>query len=172
MYDADTGLRLTTPEGLSQVWLEPLTVDRPAASAPLAALGQHHVAGRQFGELSLVGYDLYKLGFAHQPGAPLRPGEVLHVDLYWRAEAQPNGDWRLAIDLVDSDGQEWAGTEAEPVGGYPTSHWREGDVWRGQFNLVVPQDAPAGRYRLRLQLIAPDGSTPEPFLSEPLNIEE
>jgi hypothetical protein len=137
-----------------------------------------HAAGAQFGELRLLGYDAYKLGFAHQPDLPLRPGEVLHTSLTWRAETQPGGDWQVAIDLVDSEGREWAGLVAEPVEGYPTSRWQAGDAWRGQFNLALPGEAPPGKYRLRVQLLAPDGAPPgggvpsEPFLSRPLTVEQ
>jgi hypothetical protein len=172
MYNSDTGQRLVTPEGEGQVWLEPLLVERPLSPAPVAALGMQRAGGARFGELTLLGYDAYRLGFAHQPDAPLRPGDVLHLNLYWQAEAQPSGDWQLAIGLVDRDGQEWTAIVAEPVGGYPTSHWQVGDRWRGQFNLPLPGDMPPGRYRLRIQPIAPGGTPSEPFLSGPLTVEQ
>jgi mannosyltransferase len=171
MYNPETGQRLITPDGESQVWLEPLKVDRPAVPAPAAALGMEHAEGADWGPLVLLGYDAHKLGFAHLPDLPLRPGDLLQVSLYWRAEAQPGGDWRVSIGLVDAGEREWAAITAEPVGGYPTSRWQEGDVWRGQFNLLLPADAPPGRIRLRVQAIAPDGTRPEPFLSGPLTVE-
>ena len=178
MYDPETGQRLTTPEGEGQVWLAPLAVERSLTPVPIVVLGMQHAAGAQFGELRLLGYDAYKLGFAHQPDLPLRPGEVLHTSLTWRAETQPGGDWQVAIDLVDSEGREWAGLVAEPVEGYPTSLWQAGDVWRGQFNLALPGEAPSGKYRLRVRLLAPDGAPggggvpSEPFLSKPLTVEQ
>jgi mannosyltransferase len=171
MYNAATGERLTTPEGASQVWLQPLVVDRPAAPAPIAALGMQHAVEAEFGELTLLGYDAYKLGFAHQPDLSLRPEDLLQVNVYWRAETQPSGDWTVGISLVDSDEREWASLTAEPVQGYATSRWRAGDVWRGQFNLRVPGQAPPGRYRLRIQPITPDGVAQEPFQSRPLVVE-
>jgi mannosyltransferase len=171
MYDPETGQRLTTPEGASQVWLEPLAVERPAAPAPIPALGMQHVAGARFDELTLLGYDAYGLGFAHQPEAPLQPGDVLHISLYWQADAQPRGDWQVALALVGSDGQDVANLMAEPVMDYPTSNWQAGDTWRGQFNLVIPGDAPTGRYQLQVQPISPGGTPSEPFLSEPLAVQ-
>jgi mannosyltransferase len=170
MYDLETGERLLAPDGAGQVWLESLTVDRPSAPVPPQALGMQHSADASFGELALLGYDLYKLGFAHEPQADLRPGDILHTNLYWQAAEQPSGEWQIALDLVSEDGQEPMGLTAEPVSGYPTSRWQAGDVWRGQFNLPLPGDLPSGRYRLRVQPIAPDGSSPEPFLSDPFNI--
>ena len=170
LYDAESGQRLRTPQGEGQVWLEPLTVNRPPAPAPIAALGMQHRADAAFGELTLLGYDRYKLGFAHRPEEPLKPGDVLHIVLYWRAETQPAGDWRLAVDLVGPGRRRVGGFEAEPVGGYPTGQWRAGDVWRGQFNLPIPADAPPGRYTLTIRPIAPDGTTPEPFETAPWTI--
>jgi hypothetical protein len=170
MYIPETGQRLVTPQGEGQVWLEPLTVDRPSVRVPLAALGMQHLEGAGFGELALLGYDTYKLGFAHQPDALLRPGDILHVNLYWQAGVQPSGDWQVAIDLVGPDRREPSGIVAEPVTGYPTSKWQAGDVWRGQLNLPIPANAPPGRYQLRVQPIAPAGASPAPFLSGPLNL--
>jgi hypothetical protein len=172
MYDPATGQRMLAPGDQGQVWLEPLTVERPLSPTPVAALGMHHVAGVEFGELALMGYDAYKLGFGHQPDMPLRPGDIVHVNLYWRASTDPSGDWQVAIALVDADGNEWGSIVAEPAGAYPTSRWQAGDVWRGQFNLALPSNAPPGRYRSRVGPIAPDGGTPEPFLSGPLEVEQ
>jgi hypothetical protein len=172
MYDPETGQRLHTPDGQGQTWLEPMTVERPSSPTPVATLGMHQAAGAEFGELTLLGYDAYKLGFGHQPDVALRPGDVVHVKLYWQAESDPSGDWKVTIALEDADGKEWGSIGAEPVGAYPTSRWQAGDVWRGQFNLALPGDAPPGRYRLRVEPIDPDGATWDPFLSEPLRVEE
>jgi hypothetical protein len=170
MYNPETGQRLVTPDGEGQVWLDPLHIERPLAPAPAVALGMLHTADAEFGELTLLGYDAYELGFAHQLDAPLRPGDVLHVNLYWRAETQPSGDWQVGIILEDSKGGQWANITAEPVGGFPTSEWQAGDVWRGQFNLPLSGDIPEGRYRLWFQPIMPDGVPLEPFKSEPMSV--
>jgi hypothetical protein len=137
----------------------------------MAALGMQQVAGEEFGDLTLLGYDAHKLGFDHLPDAPLRPGEILHVNLYWQAGDRPEGDWSLGLALIDSSGQVWASLQADPVAGYPTSRWRKGDVWRGQFNLAVPTNAPGGRYRLRVGTIAPDGTAVKPYLSGAMAVE-
>jgi hypothetical protein len=170
MYDLQTGQRLLTPEDEGQVWLEPLTVERPPTGAPLAALDMQYTSEASFGELRLLGYDAHRLGAAHEADVPLRPGEVLHLNLYWRAQAQPAADWQIEIVLQDKEGHSWLALEAEPVTGYPTSRWLAGDVWRGQFNLPLPGDLPAGAYRLRIQATAPGEVQPEPFLTEPVTI--
>jgi 4-amino-4-deoxy-L-arabinose transferase-like glycosyltransferase len=170
MYSLETGQRLVTPDGAAQVWLEPLTVDRPPAAVPIVALGMQHSTTAGFGELTLLGYDMYKLGFAHQPDAMLRPGDVLQVNVYWRAEINPSGDWQLILTLLGADQGERASIAVEPVGGYPTSLWRAGDLWRGQFNLSVPADAPEGQVRLRIQPLAPDSTAPGVYLSESIAV--
>jgi mannosyltransferase len=171
LYDAETGRRMETADGATQVWLKPLTVDRPSAPAPPAALGLQEAAGAGFGSISLLGYDLYKLGDAPGGPAPVHPGDVLHADLYWRANELPAGDWSVQMSLVDGDGRERVGFTAAPVVAYPTSRWLPGDVWRGQFDIPIPADATPGRYRLRLVLQAPGGTPGEPFLSNPVPIE-
>ncbi len=163
LYDAETGRRLTTAQGEGQVWLPPVSVIRPPAPAPLAALGMEQPHGTEFGELALLGYDAHRLGYGAD--APLHPGDVLHLNLYWKAAAQPRGRWQVAVDLLDSEGREQSSIAGDPVGGYPTTQWQAGDVWRGQFNLVVPASAPPGRYRLRVQPSPPQGETPAPFLT-------
>ena len=149
-----------------------MTVERPSSPAPVATMGMHHGAGVEFGELALLGYDAYKIGFGHQPDAPLRPGDVVHVNLYWQAQSDPSGGWEVTIALEDADGNEWGSIGAEPVGGYPTDRWQAEDVWRGQFNLALTADAPPGRYRVRVEPIAPDGAPQKPFLSDPLRVEQ
>jgi hypothetical protein len=171
LYDAETGQRLLTPEGTSQVWVEPLSVDRPLAPPPLDALGMQHSQGAPFGEVRLLGYDLHKLGHAHEPDAPVHPGDALQVTLYWEAAAQPSGDWLVEIALVDSEGWEWGLLREEPVRGYASSLWEAGDIWRGMFVVTVPGDAPPGEYRLQVRPLAPDGTREEPFLSEPVEVE-
>jgi hypothetical protein len=170
MYDAETGRRLETRDGATQVWLEPLEVARPAAPAPPAALAMQHPQAAARGDLELLGYDAYRLGSDAQADVPVRPGDLLHVNLYWGAEAQPSGDWRLSVALEGPGGQEVASLDAEPVPGFSTGRWQAGDVWRGQIDLPIPAEAPPGRYRLRLQLSAPDGTPSEPILSGALRI--
>ena len=45
-------------------------------------------------------------------------------------------------------------------------------MWRGQFNLPLPGSAPPGRYALEIQLGAPDGSEQEPYVVEPILVQD
>jgi hypothetical protein len=171
MYDPQTGERLVTLEGESQVWTEPIDVVRPSAPVPVDALDMQHAEDIPLGELSLLGYDAHKLGFAREPVAPLRPGDVLQVTLYWLAEVEPRSDLHLDIDLVDPDGVGWVTLEADPVGGLPTSQWEAGDIWRGQFSMEIPRTLMPGSYRLRIRLRSADGPATEAYLPAPIRVE-
>jgi mannosyltransferase len=159
LYDPETGERLITPEGGSQIWLQTIQVLRSPTAPPAGALGMAHEISTQLGDLTLLGYDAHKLGFAHEPQAALRPGDLLHVNLYWLAERNPGAGWRMILGLQDSSGQPFAALETEPVVGFPTSQWQAGDIWRGQFNLMIPRATVAGRYRLRIETLNQDGAS-------------
>ena len=126
-----------------------------------------------YGDLKLPGYDLYKLGYAHQKDEPLHPGDILHVDLYWQGLDVTDTDWQLGLQLVDKEGQSWAIEEERPIGGsYGTTLWQAGDVVRDQHDFLIPSDVPAGHYHLVGQVrSSADGEILDPpFASEELVI--
>ncbi len=153
MYALDSGTRLpVSQDGQSpddSLTLEPIRILRPKAPPPLDALDMQYQASLDYGDLKLLGYDLYKLGYAHQKEEPLHPGDVLHLDLYWQAMNTLDADWQLGLQLVDKEGQSWAIEEERPIGGsYGTTLWQAGDVVRDQHDFLIPPDVPAGRYHL------------------------
>ena len=102
-----------------------------------------------YGDLKLLGYNLYKLGYAHRKDEPFHPRDILHLDLYWQAINTPDTDWQLGLQLVDKGGQSWAIEEEQPIGGsYGTSLWQTGEVVRDQHDLLIPAHVPAGRYHV------------------------
>ncbi|MDH4136342.1 MAG: hypothetical protein OEW09_06460, partial [Anaerolineae bacterium] len=129
--------------------LEPIRILRPKAPPPLEALDMQYRTSLDYGDLKLLGYDLYKLGYAHQKDEPLHPADILHLDLYWQAINTLGTDWQLDWQLVDKRGQSWAIEEEGPMGGsYGTSLWQAGEVVRDQHDLLIPPDVPAGRYHV------------------------
>jgi hypothetical protein len=98
----------------------------------------------RFGDLELLGFT------PPDPAATYPPGERLPLILVWQSLDGPRGDlraeWRLeaATDTL---------LGAEPVGGqFPASDWPEGQVVRQWPFLLIPEDIPAGTYRLRMRL--------------------
>lgn len=150
VYDAETGERLPV---LNQdhLTLGEIKVLRPSQPPPLEALGINNRRSARFGPFELLGYDLFKLGFEHLPNAPLNPGDMVRVNLYWQAILKPQEDWTVELSLVG--GNRIASVEV-PLAGidYPTSQWREKEIVRGQYVLRIPPDAPPGQYRLFIRL--------------------
>jgi len=171
LYDAETGRRLKAPGGATQVWLEPLEVSRPAAPAPAAALGKHTASKGDFGALRLLSYEIYKLGSSAGNQDALRPGDALHLDLYWRADVQPESDWQVQVGLLDDNGAEFGGVSAPPTTGFPTSRWQAGDIWRGQVDLPLAAELQPGRYRLRIVALPRGGKPAELWLTYEVRIE-
>jgi mannosyltransferase len=171
MYDPTNGERLPVTlaggETRDHVPLGEVIVERPLAPPPVAALNMQHSAGQNFGDLELLGYDLYRLGYAHAPDTPLHPGDPLHVVLFWRAVRRPGADVQFALRVVDSRGQAWASREGPPVSGYPTTAWEAGEVVRAQADVLLPGDLPPGQYRLRVESATGRVS----FTSEPFTVE-
>ncbi len=177
MYALDSGTRLPVSQvGQSpddSLTLEPIRILRPKAPPPLEALDMQHRATFDYGDVKLLGYDFYKLGYTHQKEEPLRSGDILHLDLYWQAPGITDMDWQLGLQLVDKGGQSWAIEEERPMGGsYGTSLWQAGEVVRDQHDLLIPPDVPAGRYHLVGQVRPSAGgeTLSPPFESEELVI--
>jgi 4-amino-4-deoxy-L-arabinose transferase-like glycosyltransferase len=175
MYSLTTGARLPVQEGDQvtgdHVTLAQVTVRRPSAPPPVATLPMQHRADWSGGGLALLGYDLHKLGHAHQPNAPLRPGDPLHVNLYWQAQGPIATDRRLQLRLLDDDDRTWAELEA-PLAGvdYDPAQWAAGEIVRAQFNIFVPADVPPGRYRLQATPVSERGESSPPWDSPSLPI--
>jgi hypothetical protein len=153
MYSPISGQRLTVGQG-GQAWSDHLVLDsievlRPSRPPSLIALKMQHEVGINYDDLVLLGYNLYKLGYEHQPAEPLHPGDVLHLDLYWRAFRVPQNDWQLTLQLIDNRGNILATQQARPASvDYPTTAWKVGEVVRGQYDIFIPPRAPKGSYRL------------------------
>lgn len=141
LYDAQTGERLAarTADGAKVSFTTPARV-RVAPRQTLAVVPQHSADYVLGDAIALTGYDLS--GLAHG-------GETLTVTLYWRADAQPPGDYTVFVHVLDETGQQLAQHDGPPrAGRYPTSAWQSGDRIPDTHVLNVP-DLPAG-HRLRL----------------------
>ena len=154
LYDGQTGQRVVVAEtGEDFIDLGTLCIARPETPPPLSALKPTHEVLEDFGPLTLVGYDRHELGQPRDVNAPLAPGSVLHLTVFWQIAGLAEGDWTYRIRLDDHVLLDWA-----PVGGgYGTGQWRAGEVVRDQVDLFLPGEWPAGKYRLRLDVQEPAG---------------
>ncbi len=138
----------------------------PAAEGEPAHPLDAHLAGA----VALHGYDCSP---CHG-----RPGEALHISLYWEALHPLAAEYHTFVHLLDPTGQKVAQSDRQPGGVYyPTPLWRPGEWLRDDHLLLVPAEAPAGVYHLLVGAysFAQDGSLiplGEPVLIGPIAVEE
>jgi hypothetical protein len=83
----------------------------------------------------------------------VRPGGVLHLDLYWQASTPVAEDYQVFVHLLGEDGQRWAQKDGPPLlGARPTSSWQPGERLTDQRGLLLPSDMPPGSYHLKVGL--------------------
>ncbi|MCX8066272.1 MAG: glycosyltransferase family 39 protein [Anaerolineae bacterium] len=151
---------LTAPDGkpvpLGEVQVTQTQPDLSPAEIP------RPMAARLGESIQLVGYGLYRdrgiLGKqALAPGAVVRPGEHLLLDLYWQADGPVGENYVVFTHLVGATHNPatgnpvWAQDDHEPLrGGCPTSLWISGRLLRDRYELILPADTPAGEYLLEV----------------------
>ena len=97
-----------------------------------------------FGEgIALIGFDL-------EPTA-VRPGETIHLTLYWETLAPMEEDYTVFTHLLGEKDQLWAQKDSQPQEGKsPTSDWEPGQVVEDRYELEVHPQAPPGVYDLEI----------------------
>ncbi len=93
--------------------------------------------------VALIGYDLEE--------RVIRPGETLHLTLFWQALKGMEEDYTVFTHLIDEEERIWGQRDSQPLGGYyPTSFWDVGEVVKDEYELVVQPQAPPGEYLLEV----------------------
>lgn len=79
----------------------------------------------------------------------LAPGDVLQVQLVWKAHEKPSGRYKVFLQLLDREGALVAQRDSEPAGGSArTTAWEPGASIVDNHGLLIPADLTAGEYRL------------------------
>ncbi len=82
---------------------------------------------------------------------PLQAGDSLPLTLYVQGLQAGLPDLETVIRLVGADGRVWAEAAGRPLGGsLPTSCWQPGDEFLDFYELLLPENLPAGRYALQV----------------------
>jgi len=155
LYDLSDGVRAPLTAGGDSFMLAPLELRARADSTPNAI-------HQDFGNLiQLAGYDMGTRA--------LRPGETLHLTLYWQALAPIRVNYSVFAHVRGEGETLWAGQDAWPQqGAAPTSTWRVGQIIADTYDLTLKPDTSPGQYDVevglydsatlrRLQLIEADG---------------
>jgi hypothetical protein len=111
-----------------------------SAPAPAQPVIDQKVLSRLGDSIQLVGYTL---------GAPLRPGQISPVVLYWKAESPVPVDYTAFVQLIDDQGNLVAQHDGLTGDGFDTSAlWVPGRVVQDWHDLAVPREIKPGLYRL------------------------
>ena len=96
-----------------------------------------------------VGLELALLGYDVQPTS-LTVGRSLDVSLWWEALAKMDRDYSAFIHVVGPDDRMWGQRDTVlQHGGYGTSTWEIGDVVKGEYEVELAPDTPAGDYLVK-----------------------
>jgi 4-amino-4-deoxy-L-arabinose transferase-like glycosyltransferase len=147
------------PDGSGgEVLLGRIDVVRPQVPPPLEAVDVAQSLGLDFGgRLELLGYTL--------TSPPVRrQGEAVNLELAWHTLDELGEDLLPRLQLIDSGGASVAELTEKPVmGRYPTAWWQPGELVRDPHSLLIPATAPAGQYRLTMELVRALDGTAVPF---------
>jgi hypothetical protein len=109
---------------------------------------QHRVGANLGGKVQLLGYDI-ESGF--------RPGDEIHLTLFWKALQEMKKDYTVFTHLVDEEGKIWGQKDNPPVDGfYPTTQWEKGEIVRDKYDLMVSPDTALGQYWLEVGMYLPE----------------
>jgi 4-amino-4-deoxy-L-arabinose transferase-like glycosyltransferase len=97
------------------------------------------------GRIALAGYDLDR--------RTVRPGETIHLTLYWQALAEMEEDYTVFTHLLGEEDRLWAQMDSQPQGGAaPTSSWQVDQVIEDHYDLTVKPDTPPDVYDIEVGL--------------------
>ncbi len=105
---------------------------------PAGKVGPHFIPESviQVGTLTFLG--------EISPGpSPIRPGETVDIETWWRVEAVPARPLSIMMHLIGPGGQPVIVGDGLAV---PVDQWQPGDILVQRHRLSLPADAPAGEY--------------------------
>ncbi len=145
-------------EQVAQADLGKLTVEArkrvttaPPIRYPLAVNFDH--------KAELLGYDLEETN--------LKPGDTLHLTLYWRALAEMDKSYTVFTHLLDSDSHIRGQKDSVPGNGtLPTTSWVTGEIITDKYEIAVHSDAQPGRCVLEIGFYGADTGQRLPVVSQ------
>ncbi|MBN1991419.1 MAG: glycosyltransferase family 39 protein [Anaerolineae bacterium] len=181
LYHSETGRRLPVMAGGGTggeqapdfIELAEVEIIRRDTLLPPEAFNMQTPLNISLGQVTLLGYDLYKLGHRSTPKTPLHPGDPAHLVVYWLAhQPRPALKDSLTIQVVNNGGEPTPLSFTYPPAGvdYPNQKWTEGEIIRAQYDFFLRDLAP-GIYRLRLTLDTTAATSPPVAVTQPFRVE-
>ncbi|MEM8863555.1 MAG: hypothetical protein AAGD96_35050, partial [Chloroflexota bacterium] len=91
-------------------------------------------------QIELLAFDLDKI--------EAQPGDWLELDLYWQAEVSQEIDFQGFVHLLNSEGVLITQSDKLNPGDFPTRRWTTDKYVTDEHLLKLPDNLPAGEYRL------------------------
>ncbi|MDE3075402.1 MAG: hypothetical protein KGJ86_08235, partial [Chloroflexota bacterium] len=128
--------------GLGQPTTRLATIQIQARQRSFAAPRPQHPVTASLGQsVELLGYDLDRPEY--------KPGDTVHLTLYWRAAAPVATSYTVFAHVLDGTRHLAAQRDAIPVQGtMPTVAWAPGQVVTDEYDLPLPRSLPGGAYQL------------------------
>ncbi len=93
--------------------------------------------------IKFLGYDLLTNS--------INPGDKITLTLNWQTTQDLNTDYTSYVHIITEEGRRIAQSDHQPGGDlYPSSYWQTNEVLRDSHTLVIPADAAAGLYKVRV----------------------
>jgi len=96
------------------------------------------------------GRRLQLLGVALDPN-PVAPGQILQLQVYWKALAPLDGDYQVRV-VFEAAGAKFESGRRPVSGRTPRSEWLPGETVKEAFAIEVPAGTPPARYEIRLSV--------------------
>ncbi|MGQ9628218.1 MAG: ArnT family glycosyltransferase [Anaerolineae bacterium] len=133
-------------KGLDYAWVYKVPPEVPYEAYPY----QRTVMLDFGGKILLLGYDVERGPF-HWAGK-----DYLDITFYWQALRPMSKDYRVHLQLIDSESHILSESDALPVfNGFRTSAWEPGTILRDRHGLELAPDLPPGRYKVSVRLYDP-----------------
>jgi hypothetical protein len=104
---------------------------------------QHPLKATLGNQIQFLGYDLDTV--------PIKPGQTLHLTLYWQALAEMDESYTAFTHLLDKDNLIRGQKDSVPVeGSLPTCCWVKDEIIADEYEIPIQPDAPSGQYTVEI----------------------
>jgi hypothetical protein len=111
---------------------------------------QHPLEARLGDGVLFLGYDL--------SSEDVKPGDTLHLTLYWQALSEMQVSYTVFTHLLDANEGTWGQMDSIPLRSEaPTTSWVSGEVIADEYDITVDAGAPPGDYAIEIGMY--DAST-------------
>jgi uncharacterized membrane protein len=104
---------------------------------------QHPLEARLGDGVLFLGYDL--------SSEDVKPGDTLHLTLYWQALSEMQVSYTVFTHLLDANERTWGQMDSIPLRSEaPTTSWIPGEIITDGYDMIVDPASPPGSYAIEI----------------------